>query len=574
MLKTYYNKTYYNLYREKPSGYMKRESNFIKNIMLLVLTCLFCPLIMISCSYDKVVSISVSGNPEILVGDFDYEDYTVEVTYESGTVKTVPLEKSMLSVDDNLKFFAEGEQTLTVNYLGCTCKFGLNVCLYEFTDLRFDDVTTVYSGQYVTAEVFKNYPEGTEIYYRNGNKFINAGTYTVTAIVSRRNYVTQELTAKVTIEKAEYDMSEVKLTDCEFDYDGKEHAAGISGKLPDGVSVIYPDNNNRKVNAGTYSVTARFISDNDNYLPIPAQTATMVINKKKYDAEDLTFNDSAVTYDGKEHTLRAENLPSGVYVTYSVEKQGYSDSEPVEGVAFTDAGTYVYTAEFHSLDPNYEDIPSATAKLVISSAVYDTSGIILDSAEIDYDGKPHSISFHMADGSEELPEGVSVYGGRYEKNGKPVYVDEDDEYSDYAKEVTDYGAYIYTLFLIYKNPNYEIPELTAVLTINKIDYDVSAMTVDDYKYTGGTISVNVKNVPKDVNGKDLGIKLYYFHIDDIPECDEDGNYSNCIKNASGNPVAGVKDVGGYLVVVKFTGQDNPNYNYLPPKTLTFYIKAA
>ncbi len=560
----------YNLYLEMPNGYMKRKSNFIKNMILLALTCLFCPLVMISCSNDKVASISVNGKSEILVGDFDYEDYSVAVTYESGNIKTVPLDKSMLSVDDNLKFFAAGEQALTVNYLDCTCTFALNVCLYEFTDLRFDDVNAVYNGQYVTAEVFKNYPEGTEIYYRNGNSFVNAGTYTVTAIVSRRNYVSQELTAKVTIEKAEYDMSEIKLADCEFDYDGKEHTAVISGKLPDGVSVIYPDNNNKKVDAGTYSVTARFVSNNNNYLPIPEKTATMVINKKKYDAKDLAFKDSAVTYDGKEHSLKAENVPSGVYVTYSVEKQGYLDSEPVEGVAFVNAGTYVYTAEFHSLDPNYEDIQSATAKLEISPAVYDTSGIILDDAEIDYDGKPHSVGYHMADGSDGLPKGVSVYGGLYEKNGKPVYVNEDDEYSDYAKEVTDYGTYIYTLFLMYENGNYEIPELTAVLTINKIDYDVSDVKVEDYTYTGRTISVKVENIPKDVNGKALGIELYYFNIDDIPVCDEDGNY-NCIKDASGNPVTGVKDVGEYRVLIKFTGQDNPNYNYLPPKTLTFKI---
>ncbi len=536
----------------------------------MALTCLFCPLIAISCSYDKVVSISVSGKSEILVGDFDYEDYTVEVTYESGTVKTVPLEKSMLSVDDNLKFFAEGEQTLTVNYQGCTCKLGLNVCLYEFTDLRFDDVTAVYSGQYVTAEVFKNYPEGTEIFYPNGNKFINAGTYNVTAIVSRRNYVTQELTARVTIEKAECDMSNVALNDCVFDYNGREHTAEITGKLPVGVVVTYPDNNNKKINAGTYTVTARFTSDNDNYLPIPDKTATMVINKKQYDAKGLTFDGLTVTYDGKEHFIKAENVPSGIYVEYSVEKKGNVENDPVEGNVFIDAGTYIYTAKFYSQDSNYADIPSKQAELEILSAIYDTSDIILDDREIDYDGKRHSITYHMADGSKELPEGVSVYGGIYEQNGRPIYVN-DDEYGDHVTAVIDCGTYTYTLYLIYKNSNYEILPLTAILTINKIDYDSSAVSVADCEYTGEPVSVNVENVPRDANGKQLGVKLYYFNINDTTDCDENGNY-NCIKDDSGNPATGVTDVGEYRVLIVFTGQDNPNYNYLQPKVLTFAVK--
>lgn len=549
---------------------MKRKISF-KNIIFLALICLFCPLILISCSYDKVVSISVSGKSEITVGKFDYGDYTIEIKYESGKVETVPLEKSMLSVDDNSKFFTAGEQTLTINYLGSTCELNLNVCLCEFVDLKFDDITTVYNGQYVTAEVFKNYPEGTEIFYPNGNKFINAGTYTVTAIVSRRNYVTQELTAKVTIEKAECDMSGVEMKDCSFDYNGKEHTAEITGKLPNGVAVTYPDNNNKKTNAGTYTVTAHFTSDNDNYLPIPDMTATMVINKKKYDAKDLTFDGLTVTYDGKEHSIKAENVPSGINVMYSVEKEGYGENEKVEGNVFVDAGTYIYTAEFHSQDSNYEDIPSRKANLKILSAIYDTSGIILDDMEVDYDGKRHSISYHMADGSKDLPEGVSVYGGLYEQNGRPIYVN-DDEYGDHVTAVVDCGTYTYTLFLIYKNSNYEIPNLTAILTINKIDYDSSAVSVEDCKYTGEPVSVNVKNIPKDANGKQLGVKLYYFNINDTPVCDENGNY-NCIKDDSGNPVTGVTDVGEYRVLIVFTGQNNPNYNYLQPKTLTFYVKA-
>ncbi len=579
---------------------METRKIFLKNLILLAFVCLICPLITLTtaCSYDEVSSISVSGKSEISVGNFDYEDYTVQVTYNSGRVDSVPLDKTMLSDEDNLKFFCAGEQTLTINYLNKSCEFGLKVCLYEFSDLKFKDavttdgqnvITATYSGQYITAEVFKNYPEGTEIYYANGNRFIKAGEYTVTAIVSRRNYVTERLTAKVVIEKAEYDMDGVEFKDCQFDYDGNVHSAEISGDLPEGVSVTYPNDNNKKINAGTYTVTAQFTSNNDNYyLPITSKTATMVINKKKYDAKGITFSDAIVTYDTKEHTITAENVPNGLYAEYSVKKASTSgsDSKPIEGTSFVDAGKYLFTAKFRSYDPNYadEDIPSKEATLEIVSAEYDTSGITLESQEISYDGKPHSLS--IKGGEEGLPKGVSVYGGYYEKNGKILYKD-DDEYS-LAEEVTDYGVYKYTLVLEYENDNYKIPNLTAILTINKIDYDLSNVTVEKVVNEDGSVSVNVKNIPSDVNNNPLKAELYYYGIDVTPVFDENGvpvyvtegldeegnqkdTTHNYLADGDGKPLKAVTSNGEYKVVVVFVGQNNQNYNYLSPKTFTFYV---
>lgn len=289
----------------------------------------------------------------------------------------------------------------------------------------------------------------------------------------------------------------------------------------------------------------------------------MVINKKKYDAKDLVFEDSAVTYDGKGHSIKAENVPSGVSVEYSVEKESLSGKTPVDGVEATDAGTYIYTAEFHSLNSNYEDLPSAEAKLTITPAKYDTSDIILESAEIVYDGKPHSLSYRLAEGLTKLPESFDSYGW-YEKNGKILY-ENDDENGEYVSEVSESGTYAYTLIFIDENGNYEIPELTACLVIDKIDYDVSRVAVEDYAYTGNLIGVQVNGVPEG-----LGVELYYFRSDDIPACDENGNYTNCIKDdVTGK--SGVTDAGEYRVLVKFTGQDNVNYNYLQPKMLTFCV---
>ncbi len=443
---------------------MERYEHFAKRIRIMaaVLLSFACAVLFSACSRDGIVSVSVSGPTEILVGDFEYSDYTVEVTRASGSTEKVSLTREMLSDADNLKFFANGEQTLTVNYGGKSCELRITVCLYEFEDLRFDDVTAVYNGEYVTAEVFENYPAGTEVYYRNGNRFINAGEYEVTATVSARNYVTQTLTAKVVIKRAEYDMSGVSFDadTLAFEYDGGEHTARISGTLPEGISVSYPDRNNVRTDAGIYTVTARFSSTNGNYLPIEDMTAQMVIAKKKYKTETLAFRDAEVTYDGLAHSVSVENLPEGVGVKYSVTKDG----EAVSGTEFGNAGIYCYTATFLSDNANYEEIPPMTATLTVSPAVYDVAKIRLDGKSVSYDGEAHTPVPCRADGTEGLPDGLEVAECWFEKNGERLYID-DDEKKGYLTEVTDIGVYRYCLRLKDPDGNYESFVLYAYLTI-------------------------------------------------------------------------------------------------------------
>ena len=68
------------------------------------------------------------------------------------------------------------------------------------------------------------------------------------------------------VTKEYYDMSGVSFNGASYVYDGEEHSLSIEGTLPDGVSVMYLNNN--KVNAGTYEVTAKFTGDSKNYHPI------------------------------------------------------------------------------------------------------------------------------------------------------------------------------------------------------------------------------------------------------------------------------------------------------------------
>lgn len=110
-----------------------------------------------------------------------------------------------------------------------------------------------------------------------------------------------------TSEKDVYDMSGVVFADATVVYDGEVHSLVLSGNLPDGVTVSYQGNG--QVNAGEYTVTAKFTGDTDNYEPIPDMTAKLIIQKREI---TLTLvGPETIRYDGNSHkdfTVSAQNL--------------------------------------------------------------------------------------------------------------------------------------------------------------------------------------------------------------------------------------------------------------------------
>ena len=99
-------------------------------------------------------------------------------------------------------------------------------------------------------------------------------------------------------------MSGITFEDGSFTYDGQAHSLAIAGNLPYGVSVNYI--NNAQVNAGEYTVTAKFTGDYTNYNTIDDMTAMLTIDKAMpvyTTPENLT---ACI-----EHTLADVTLPAG-----------------------------------------------------------------------------------------------------------------------------------------------------------------------------------------------------------------------------------------------------------------------
>ena len=183
-------------------------------------------------------------------------------------------------------------------------------------------------------------------------------------------------------------------------YDGNPHggtatATGVKGEALTPVNVAYtvvaaPPRNagdlltSAPVNAGNYSVAARFAGDT-NYNQKQSASASVIINKAT-PTVSVSFGSSPITYDGNPHPATATvagvggaDLTSGhgtVTVTYT----------PGPG-APVNAGSYSASAHFQSSDSNYTDADSTVgASLTINKAdpvITATGGTFV------YDGNPH-----------------------------------------------------------------------------------------------------------------------------------------------------------------------------------------
>ena len=219
----------------------------------------------------------------------------------------------------------------------------------------FEDSSVIYDGSAFSIEA-TNLPAGVSVSYDNNAQTV-VGEYTITANFTgdADNYNTiAPMTATLTINKATYDMSAVVFEDSTVIYDGSAFSIEATN-LPAGVTASYT--NNAQTLVGTYTITASFEGDADNYNAIANMTATLTINKATYDMSGISIANKTVTYNGESHSIViAGTLPAGVSVSYDNNGK-------------TNAGVYTITANFTGDANNYNAIANITATLTIKSIV-------------------------------------------------------------------------------------------------------------------------------------------------------------------------------------------------------------
>ena len=228
----------------------------------------------------------------------------------------------------------------------------------DMSGITFADKTVDYNTLAQTIVVEGDLPSFITVVYKcEGATFTGAiepGVYEVTAefATTNSNYnVPATMTATLTIVQNVYDMSTISFENATFVYDGEAKSIVIRGELPEGVTVTYE--NNGQINAGEYTITAKFEGD-ESYAPIDDMVATITITKATYDMSGISFKDVTVEYDGKAHEIKISgNLPEGVIVVY-------------EGNGKVEVGKYTVTVKFTGDAENYNAIADMTATLTIT----------------------------------------------------------------------------------------------------------------------------------------------------------------------------------------------------------------
>ncbi len=326
--------------------------------------------------------------------------------------------------------------------------------LKTISGITFTDVTTTYDGTEKRIEISGTLPDGVTVEYTN-NVGTNANEYVATATLSGEGYKEKTLTAKLTINKATFDMSNASWNyTSAFTYNGSEKTVSVVG-LPSGVTVAsYSEN--AKTNAGSYTATVSFNYDATNYNTPVLADCSWVINKATYDMSNARWDyTSAFTYNGSEKTVSVVGLPSGVTIA------SYSENTK------TNAGSYTATVSFNYDATNYNTPVLADCSWVINKATL--LGISLDgSILVEYDTLEHSLQI-----LGDVPADVTVV---ITYNGKEL------------SGVTEVGSY--EVIATLTSPNYETLILTKTLIISATEEQLYSVNVNGTIYFQNNLDDN------------------------------------------------------------------------------------
>ena len=326
-------------------------------------------------------------------------------------------------------------------------------------------------------------------------------------------------------------------------YDGSAHKieATVSG-LPTGLTLTpaYTVTGSSTTydadgytNAGTYNYSVTFTHTDPNYEQYTtASTATLTINKASYTMPTGYDLKKQVTYTGSAISLPANwitGLPNGVTVKYC-EADGTT--------AFADktaVGNYTVKAVFSVADSANYNVPDpVTLTFEITNKKIYNLNVTFAGDTVTYDGQPHTIAIEG-----DLPDGVSV--AYFKADGTTPFTG--------ATNVADSGTVIARF--THNDPEYaDIPDMTATLTIEKADYDMSGVTFEDK-----TVTYNGAECTLEIGGVAL------------PE------WITVSYSVEGQSGTSFTESGVYTFVAKFT-HSNANYNAIEDMTAKLTISDA
>lgn len=307
----------------------------VKKILLRLLLCVFVLAVLFAVAAcepakkddgDKISSIAIEpASAALTVGEeLNYDDFEITVTYEGKKApEKVKLTAAMISEDDKLSLSEIGTHSLTVNCMGGTTTLQVTVNPLAM-DVTVENASAVYTGEPVLPSV-KGAPKDAKIEYTvysgtsavEANKVdeaVDAGEYFVQIRISAKNYATVEKTATISIEKAQFDVSELIWSNTGYLYTGTEiQLAATCEGMPEGISLNnFTAKDNQAVKAtekGYYEATANFTGSNKNYTLTSCVLTWRILEASAVDLEpwfgisegtliSAVFDKDTFTFDG------------------------------------------------------------------------------------------------------------------------------------------------------------------------------------------------------------------------------------------------------------------------------------
>ncbi|SFW71249.1 Por secretion system C-terminal sorting domain-containing protein, partial [Sinomicrobium oceani] len=178
----------------------------------------------------------------------------------------------------------------------------------EISDITFPDGTFVYDGTIKSLYIEGTLPEGTSVQYTDNTR-IDAGVQTAVAVITGADYVTVELSAVLTIEKASQQLTFPPVADREdTDPDFQLDAMSDSG-LPvsytysytseDPAATVTEEGMVTLLSSGEITITAHQ-EGNENYLPAVPVSRTLTIYSANAAISSLEINGTVYDKPGSE----------------------------------------------------------------------------------------------------------------------------------------------------------------------------------------------------------------------------------------------------------------------------------
>lgn len=408
-------------------------------------------------------------------------------------------------------YTATASNLTNTNYklpLSNSCQYTITKATINISGLTFESTEKVYDSTYLYPNVLGAIPENVEIEYTGLSS--DAGTHTITVVfnVSENYNSIPSVDVDVTIQKRAVT---INWSELEATYTGE-----LLYPKYELYNVISSDScmltiSGGGIDVGEYTITVIGIS-NPNYKVEETETITYNIVKADYDMSGIAFNNLEAIYNGlMQSPTISGTLPQGVSVSYS------------DGATYVSDGTVTVTATFKTSDSNYNSPKSMKATIKIVAKEIEVSWL---NTVFDYDGAKH---YAIA----------SLIG----------IIDGDDCEATISGYGINAGSYTCSIGSL-SNPNYTCSS-SVVITINKIDYDMSSISFNDesFSYTGLEQHQVISGSLESITGLD-GIS---------PEVD---SYIGSVRSVSD---------GAVLCTVTFK---TSSINYNIPDEMTCYISVS